>query len=92
MGFFSKSKEKNSADDGDNEKWKNKYLNLLDAQEHAEKAQKLDQELLCKTIVRLSIAATGVDPQLELYLERIRNHVKNGLDNQKLKIGTRKFH
>ena len=91
MGFFSKSKEKNSADDGENEKWKNKYLNLLDAQEHAGKAQKLDQELLCKTIVRLSIAATGVDPQLEPYLERIRNHVKNGVDNQKLKTELENF-
>lgn len=89
MGFFSKSSDKNNNSDKD--KWKDKYLNLLDAQDQTEKAFKVEQELLCKTVVRLSFAASGVDPQLEPYLERIRSHIKNGVDSTKLKTELEKF-
>lgn len=82
MGFFSKSSDKNN----DNDKWKHKYLDLLDIQELAEKAQKVNQELLFKTIIRLTIIAAGVDPELEPYLQRIREHVKKGVDYTQLKI------
>lgn len=87
MGFFSKSTDKN----GENDKWKDKYLNLLDTQEISEKVQKQKQELLCKTIVRLSIAASGVDPQLEPYLQNIRNHIKNGIDSHQLTADLENF-
>ena len=89
MGFFSKSSYKNN--DNDKDKWKDKCLDLLDTQEQTEKAHKVEQELLCKTIVRLSFAASGVDPQLEPYLERIRSHIKNGVDSAKLKTELEKF-
>jgi len=89
MGFFSKSADKNNDDEKD--KWRDKYLNLLDAQELSEKTCKEDQELLCKTIVRLSIVASGFDPQLEPHLLRIRNHLKNGIDSHKLKAELENF-
>jgi len=83
MGFFSKSADKNN--DNEKDKWRDKYLNLLDTQELSEKAHKEVQELLCKAIVRLTIAASGVDPQLEPHLKRIRNHLKNDIDSHQLK-------
>lgn len=86
MGFFSKSKEIIIDNiDNENEKWKNKYLNLLDTQELVENTYKSNQELLCKTIVRLSIVASGTDPQLEPYLQRIRDHIKKGIVYPQLK-------
>jgi diguanylate cyclase len=83
MGFFSKSADKNIDDEKD--KWRDKYLNLLDAQELSEKVHKEVQELLGKTIVRLTIAASGVDQQLEPHLKRIRTHLKNDINVHQLK-------
>ena len=83
MGLFSKSADKNN--DNEKDKWRDKYLNLLDTQELSEKAHKEVQELLCKTIVRLTIAASEIDPQLEPYLKRIRNHLKSDIDTHQLK-------
>ncbi len=84
MGFFSKSPDKNN--EADSEKWKNKYLNLLDALELTEKKYKENQELLCKTLARLSVLASEADPQLEPYLQQIRDHIKKGVDYAQLKI------
>jgi len=50
MSFFSKP--------ADPDKWKEKYLNLLDEQEQSEQSYKEKEDLLCKTIVRLTIATT----------------------------------
>lgn len=83
MGFFSKSPEKNN--EAENDKWKNKYLDLLDAQEVTEKKHKENQGLLCKTIARLSVLASGIDPELEPYLHSIRDNIKKGVDYPKLK-------
>ncbi len=83
MGFFSKSPEKNN--EAENDKWKNKYLDHLDAQEVIEKKHKENQELLCKTIARLSVLASGIDPELEPYLHSIRDNIKKGIDFPKLK-------
>jgi diguanylate cyclase len=80
MGFFNKSADKAN----ENDKWKDKYLNSLDAQELLEKAHKAEQELLCKIIVRLSFVASGVDQQLESHLQNIRNHIKNGINIRQL--------
>ena len=76
MGFFSKSSDKIS--DSDKDKWKDKYLNLIDAHEASEMSHKQNHELLCKSIVRISIAASKLDPQLDPYLQRIRDHIKQG--------------
>jgi diguanylate cyclase len=77
MGLFSKAEV--------NDQWKDKYLNLLDAQEQSELAQKSIEDLLCKTIVKLSIAIAGFDPQLDPYLQRIRDTLKNGINRHSLK-------
>ena len=77
MGFFSKTEV--------NDKWKDKYFNLLDTQEQTEQAQKSVEEQLCKTIVKLSFAIAGFDPQLDPQLERIRTTLKNGINHHSLK-------
>jgi diguanylate cyclase len=77
MGLFSKEEVQ--------DKWKDKYLNLLDAQEKSELAQKSIEDLLCKTIVKLSFAIAGFDPQLDPYLQRIRDTLKNGIKRHSLK-------
>jgi diguanylate cyclase len=83
MGFFSKSPDKDK--DVENDKWKNKYLNLLDSLELTEKKQKQDQDLLCKTIMRLSVLAAEADPKLEPHLQLIRDHIKKGVEYTQLK-------
>jgi diguanylate cyclase len=89
MKFFTKSADKNN--EAGTDKWKNKYLDLLDAHERLEKASKEDQDLLCKVIIRLSIVTSEVDVQLEPYLQRIRDHLKNGIDNRQLKADLDSF-
>ncbi len=96
MGLFSKSSDKKNAkndntsdrneDDNEISRWQDKYFTLLDAKELSESTYKETQDLLCKTIVRLAIVASGFDPQLEPNLQRIRNHLKNGIDNHNLKV------
>ncbi len=77
MSFFNKP---------DNiDKWKDKYLSLLDEQKKDEKHNLEKEQLLCRTIIRISIAASGLDPQLDPSLQRIRNHLKNGVNSEKLK-------
>lgn len=83
MIFFGKSADKNGP--GESEQWKAKYLNLLDTHEQSEKKYKEQQDVLCKTILRLIIVADEVGPQLEPNLQRIRDNLKNGLDSQQLK-------
>lgn len=83
MGFFSKATDK--------DKWKEKYLNLLDEQEQTEDAYKENEDLLCKTIIRLSIATAGFDPLLDPHLQSIRDHLKNGIDNFALKAELENF-
>jgi len=83
MGFFSKTDV--------NDKWKNKYLSLLEAQEKGEQSQKDLEKLLCNTIVKLSFAVAGFDPQLDPHLQRIRNTLKKGINSQQLKIELENF-
>jgi diguanylate cyclase len=89
MGIFKKFTNDNS--DAEKDKWKDKYLDLIDAQEKVEKNHKSNQELLCKTINRLSISASKIDPQLDPYLQRIRDHIKQNVDYVKLKVELENF-
>lgn len=73
------------------DKWKNKYLDLLDDSEELEKTQKYKEDLLCKTIIRLSLATTGLNKQLDPHLLRIRKQLKNGLKSEQLKLELEKF-
>ena len=83
MSFFNKAT--------DPDKWKEKYLNLLDEHEHSEESYKEKEDLLCKTIVRLTIATTGLDPLLDPHLLNIRDQLKNGINSQALKEELDKF-
>ncbi|OAI02735.1 GGDEF domain-containing protein [Methylomonas methanica] len=66
------------------DRWKEKYLKLLDDQEQTEKQYKANEELLCKTIVRFALAVKGLNRQLDPHLNRIRNLLKGGLQSQQL--------
>lgn len=93
MGLFGKSTSKNNSNstEAPPDKWRDKYLDLLDTQEQSEKERKLEQELLCKAIVRLSVAASGFDNQLDPYLLRIRSHLKSGINSAQLKAELEQF-
>jgi diguanylate cyclase len=91
MSFFSKAPP-------DQDKWKEKYLNLLDEQEQAESSYKQaedsykeKEDLLCKTIIRLTIATTGLDPLLDPHLQGIRDQLKSGINSRTLKDELEKF-
>lgn len=89
MGFFDKSS--NERDDSDKDKWRDKYLRLLDEQSVLERTHQQDQELLSRAIIRLSIIASRFDPQLDPYLQRIREHLKNGVENHKFRAELEHF-
>jgi len=83
MSFFSKAADQN--------KWKEKYLDLLDEQELSTESYKEKEDLLCKTIVRLTIATTGLDPLLDPHLLSIRDQLKGGINSHALKDELEKF-
>ncbi|MFA5016397.1 MAG: GGDEF domain-containing protein [Methylobacter sp.] len=83
MSFFSKA--------ADPDKWKEKYLNLLDEHEQSGESYKEKEDLLCKTIVRLTIATTGLDPLLDPHLLSIRDQLKGGINSHALKDELEKF-
>lgn len=67
------------------DKWKDKYFDLLDSQEQFEKEYKINQDLLCKTIIRFALAARGFNQSLDPHLDRIRELLKSGLKSQPLR-------
>lgn len=67
------------------DKWKNKYFQLLNENEDIEKSHKDNEELLCKTIIRLCLATSGFNKELDPYLFSIRKQLKNGLKSEQLK-------
>ncbi|SJM95109.1 GGDEF domain-containing protein [Crenothrix polyspora] len=77
MGFFTK--------DVDKDKWKNKYLELLNVQQQTADMSREKEELLCKAIIRLALAASGFNAQLDQYLHSIRHHLEKGIDSSTLK-------
>jgi len=73
------------------EKWKNKYFQLLDDNENAEKEQQITDDLLCKTIIRLSLATSGLNKALDPHLLHLRTQIKKGLNNAQLKYELEEF-
>ena len=73
------------------DKWKNKYFDLLDENENIEKSSQDREELLCKTIIRLSFATMGVNQDLDPYLQKIRTQLKKGLKTEQLKAELESF-
>ncbi|MGZ5055319.1 MAG: hypothetical protein ACXWAT_10320, partial [Methylobacter sp.] len=83
MSFFSKT--------ADQDKWREKYLDLLDEQEQSATFCREKEDLLCKVIIRLTIATTGLDPLLDPHLLGIRDQLKNGINSHALKDELEKF-
>ena len=73
------------------DKWKNKYFDLLDESEQLQVSCQSKEDLLCKTIVRLSLATTGFNKELDPYLLGIRKQLRNGLKSDPLKAELEKF-
>ncbi|WP_041522050.1 diguanylate cyclase [Gilvimarinus agarilyticus] len=57
-------------------KWRDKYLDALDAQEQQEKAYQAESQLLSKALARVSLAAEGQHPELDLVLEALRRSLR----------------
>ena len=57
-------------------KWRDKYLDVLEAQEQQEKAYQGDLQLLAKALARVSLAAEGQHPELDAALERLRQSLR----------------
>lgn len=72
-------------------KWEKKYFSLLDEHDAQAKSYQENEALLCKTINRLSLAATGFNSQLDPYLIRIRKQLKNGVNSAALKQELEEF-
>lgn len=64
--------------------WKAEYETLAAEFEARADADKVMSELLTRTIIRLTLAANGLDEQLDPHLKKIRDAVRGGV-NQALK-------
>lgn len=58
--------------------WREKYLDALDTQEKIEKEFKQQQELLRRSLVRVSLSADGQDDKLDSALAFLREGLRNG--------------
>ncbi|MFC1336315.1 MAG: diguanylate cyclase [gamma proteobacterium symbiont of Clathrolucina costata] len=68
-----------------NEKdWKERYEDLLRQHESEDEANRELKELLTRTIIRLTLAANGLDSRLDPHLKGVRDAVRGGV-NDKLK-------
>ncbi|MEJ2619032.1 MAG: GGDEF domain-containing protein [Candidatus Thiodiazotropha sp.] len=56
--------------------WKKRYEQLLNRTESEGEANRALEELLTRTIIRLTIAASGLDKRLEPHLKAVRNVVR----------------
>jgi diguanylate cyclase len=64
--------------------WKDKYLNTLELIEQAEETSRLYAEQLKRCMVRVSLAADGIDPELDSVMSLFRNSLKKELSIQEL--------
>jgi diguanylate cyclase len=62
--------------------WKRLYEELLQQHESERSANKELEELLSRTITRLTVAAMGLDRRLDPHLKGIRDAVRKGVDRQ----------
>lgn len=58
--------------------WKTKYLDLTRKQEESAAAADETEQQLCRVIVRLALATSGLDPQLDPHLIRLRDLARKG--------------
>lgn len=64
---------------GDNNNWREKYLNALDKHEQLENALAQQQELLRSALVRVSIAADGQDETLDRIMNKLREQLRGNM-------------
>lgn len=62
------------------EDWKKKYLSLAEQQETEAAHHDEAETLLCRTIIRLTLAVSGADPVLDPTLKKLRNMLRRGYD------------
>ncbi|TCK16955.1 diguanylate cyclase [Thiogranum longum] len=65
--------------------WKQKYLDNLEESERSEKQWKDSDELLRKTISRLTLAADGLDETLDKQLRELRNAIRDHSSTSQLR-------
>ena len=63
----------------DNKDWQKEYYSLLDKQEMDERSSRETEALLCRTIIRLTAVASGIDTELDDCLETVRRDVRDGV-------------
>lgn len=68
------------SENADPEYWKNKYLRLFDKEEEHRLQAAQKEELLQRAVVRLTLAADGLDPSLDPHLRSIREVVRGEKD------------
>ncbi len=64
--------------------WKNKYYESLEAYEINEQQWARAEDLLRRTLSRLTLAADGVSPDLDVELQSLRSAIRNGIDTPSL--------
>ena len=60
--------------------WKDKYLSLAERQETEAAAFAEAEKLLSRTIIRLTLATSGLDPALDPTLKKLRDSMRRGFD------------
>jgi len=60
--------------------WKKKYYDLEQRSQDDIASSDESQQLLCRTIIRLTLATRGLDPVLDPHLEKLRNALKKGMN------------
>lgn len=69
-----------TANSGDANNWREKYLNALDEQEQLEKKYVSQQELLRSALVRVCIAADGQDETLDQIMAKLREKLRGDMN------------
>ncbi len=62
----------------DQEKWRDRYLQLAEQLDGEEKRRQEAERELLRLISRLCVATSGLDPLLDPHLSRLRKAVKKG--------------
>jgi diguanylate cyclase len=62
--------------------WKSEFLRLAGEHEEGQLERQETEKLLCRTIIRLTLATSGLDPNLDPYLSGLRDAVRNGVQPQ----------
>jgi diguanylate cyclase len=62
--------------------WRQRYEELLSQHESENEANRELEELLTRTIIRLTLAANGFDPRLDPHLKGVRDAVRGGINDR----------